>query len=82
MARNYTILSAAGGLNGTFNALTTANLPAGFTASLSYTPTTAILNLTAALGGTGGTGAGGAPAPLPLSINQRNVANALNNFFS
>jgi autotransporter-associated beta strand protein len=82
MTRNYTILSAAGGVNGTFNTLTTTNLPASFTASLSYTPTTAILNLTAALGGTGGTGAGGAPAPLPLSINQRNVANALNNFFN
>jgi autotransporter-associated beta strand protein len=39
VARNYTILSAGGGLNGTFNALTTTNLPAGFTASLSYTPT-------------------------------------------
>jgi autotransporter-associated beta strand protein/T5SS/PEP-CTERM-associated repeat protein len=34
--RAYTILSAAGGLNGTaFNALTTSNLPANFTASLS-----------------------------------------------
>jgi autotransporter-associated beta strand protein len=81
VARNYTILSAAGGVNGAFNALTTTNLPAGFTASLSYTPTSALLNLTAALGG-GGTGAGGGLAPLPLSINQRNVANALNNFFN
>src|SRR6516162_11031055 len=46
--RMYTILSAAGGLGGTtFNALTTSNLPAGFTASLSYTATDAILNLTA-----------------------------------
>ena len=33
VARTYTILSAAGGLGGTtFNALTTTNLPAGFTA--------------------------------------------------
>ena len=38
VSRSYTILSAAGGLNGTtFNALTTSNLPAGFTAKLSYT---------------------------------------------
>src|SRR5262249_58845940 len=48
--RAYTILSAAGGLNGTtFNALTTSNLPANFTASLSYTTTHVILNLTATL---------------------------------
>jgi uncharacterized protein with beta-barrel porin domain len=73
VARNYTILSAAGGLNGTFNALSTANLPPGFTASLSYTSTAAILNLTATLGG------GGACA---FSINQCNVANALNAFFN
>src|SRR5262245_44261268 len=31
VTRNYTILTAAGGLNGTFNSLTTTNLPAGFT---------------------------------------------------
>ncbi len=76
-ARTYTILSAAGGLSGTFSSLTTSNLPAGFTASLGYTATDAILNLTATLGrrpsdvGTGG-----------LSINQTNVAEALNAFFN
>jgi hypothetical protein len=37
VARNYTIVSAASGRNGTFGSLTTSNLPAGFTASLSYT---------------------------------------------
>jgi len=71
VTRTYTILSAAGGLNGTtFNALTTSNLPAGFIASLSYTATDAILNLTGALGTAG------------LSVNQANVANALNAFFN
>jgi outer membrane autotransporter protein len=76
-ARTYTILSAAGGLDGTFNSLITSNLPTGFTASLGYTATDAILNLTATLGrrpsdlGTGG-----------LSINQTNVAEALNAFFN
>jgi outer membrane autotransporter protein len=70
-SRTYTILRTAGGLAGTtFNALTTTNLPAGFTPSLSYSNTEVILNLTAALG-TGG-----------LSGNQRNVAGALNNFFN
>ena len=75
VSRTYTILSAAGGRNGTFNGLTTTNLPAGFTANLSYTASDVILNLTATLGqqqiATGG-----------LSINQRNVANSLNNFFN
>jgi autotransporter-associated beta strand protein len=72
VARTYTILSAAGGLGGTrFNSLITANLPANFATSLSYTPTDVLLNLTAVLGvGTG------------LSQNQRNVAGALNGFFN
>src|SRR5262245_60265333 len=74
--RNYTILSAAGGLNGTFNTLTTTNLPAGFTASLSYGATDVTLNLTANLGGTGALGTSG------LSTNQRNVAGSLNSFFN
>jgi len=89
--RTYTILSAAGGLGGTtFNALTTSNLPAGFTASLSYTATDAILNLTATLGQPVGPSAPGQPsAPsgpgalaCVFSVNQCNVANALNAFFN
>jgi YVTN family beta-propeller protein/autotransporter-associated beta strand protein len=82
--RTYTILSAAGGLNGTtFNALTTSNLPAGFTASLSYTATNAILNLTATLGAPSSAGPSG-PSALAcvFSLNQCNVANALNGFFN
>jgi uncharacterized protein YhjY with autotransporter beta-barrel domain len=64
---------------GAFSSLSTTNLPAGFTASLSYTATDAILNLTATLGqptGPNALGTGG------LSGNQKNVANALNNFFN
>ena len=92
VTRNYTILSAAGGLNGTttFNTLTTSNLPAGFTPSLSYTATDAILNLTATLGQLAGPSALGQPgAPsgpgalaCAFSINQCNVANSLNGFFN
>jgi YVTN family beta-propeller protein/autotransporter-associated beta strand protein len=90
--RTYTILSAVGGLGGTtFNTLSTSNLPAGFTASLSYTATDAILNLTATLGqsavGPSAPGQPSAPSgPSALacafSINQYNVANALNAFFN
>jgi uncharacterized protein with beta-barrel porin domain len=71
VARAYTILSAAGGLGGTtFGTLTTTNLPANFTASLGYTATDVILNLSATLGAPG------------LSINQQNVAGAINAFFN
>jgi outer membrane autotransporter protein len=84
--RAYTILSAAGGLGGTtFNTLTSSNLPAGFTASLSYTATDAILNLTAALGQlASGPSAPSGPGALAciFSVNQCNVANALNAFFN
>src|SRR5262245_2943957 len=87
MTRNYTILSAAGGRSGTFSALTTTNLPAGFSASLSYTATDATLNLTAALGALtilgvpNAPGGSGAPA-CAFNINQCNVANAINAFFN
>jgi autotransporter-associated beta strand protein len=80
MSRMYTILSAGGGLNGTtFNSLVTSNLPAGFIANLSYTNSDVILNLIAALGQPSGPNALGTTG---LSINQLNVANALNGFFN
>jgi autotransporter-associated beta strand protein/T5SS/PEP-CTERM-associated repeat protein len=85
VTRAYTILSAAGGRIGTFNALTITNLPADFVASLSYTATDVILNLTAALGALSTLGvpnaASGAGA-CAFSINQCNVANAINAFFN
>jgi autotransporter-associated beta strand protein len=49
LSRSYTILSAADGRTGTFDALTTSGLPAGFQSSLTYTGTTAVLSLTAQL---------------------------------
>ncbi|MGH6674254.1 MAG: autotransporter outer membrane beta-barrel domain-containing protein [Xanthobacteraceae bacterium] len=68
----YTILDTTGGLGGTtFSGLTTAGLPSGFDASLSYSADDAFLNLSAALG-----------AGTPLNQNQENVANAINNFFN
>ena len=49
VSRNYTILSATGGLGGTTftGGLTTTTLPGGFVASLSYTPTDVLLDLAA-----------------------------------
>jgi autotransporter-associated beta strand protein len=80
--RAYTILSAAGGRIGTFNALTTSNLPANFTPSLSYTATDVILNLTAALGALTPLSGPTASSACAFSINQCNVANAINAFFN
>ena len=67
---SYTILSAAGGLGGTtFDALSSSS---NFSANLSYTPTDVLFNLTAATLGGGTT----------LTLNQQNVANAINGFFN
>jgi autotransporter-associated beta strand protein/T5SS/PEP-CTERM-associated repeat protein len=82
LSHRYTILSAAGGRSGTFNTLTTTNLPAGFSASLSYTATDATLNIVAALGGLSILGGPDALLGNGLNGNQRNVANALNAFFN
>jgi fibronectin-binding autotransporter adhesin len=73
VAKQYTILSAAGGVGGTFNTLANTNLPSGFTSTLSYDATHAYLNLALNF------------APLPnsgLSVNQQGVANAIVNFFN
>lgn len=73
---NYTptpqvVLSAAGGRSGTFGNLVTLGLPPGLLASLSYSPTDVMVNLTAVLG-----------AGTTLTANQGNVAAALNNSFN
>jgi hypothetical protein len=74
LTKQYTILTAAGGLGGTtFASLTNTNLPAGFTDSLSYSGNSAFLNLTAMLGAINTSG---------LNQNQQNVANAINGFFN
>jgi T5SS/PEP-CTERM-associated repeat protein len=56
---------------GTFATLDASNVPAGFTASLAYTPTDVFLDLTTTFGQQAG-----------LNVNQRNVAAALNGYFS
>jgi len=47
VVRSYTILTAAGGRTGTFDALATFGLPPDFGRNVSYTGNTAVLNLTA-----------------------------------
>jgi uncharacterized protein with beta-barrel porin domain len=69
-ARTYTILSASGGIVGTFNSLSTTGLPADFQASLSYTGTDAQLKLIAALEKPGET------------ANESSVARGVDNAFN
>jgi autotransporter-associated beta strand protein len=71
VAKQYTIVSASGGVSGTFGSLVNTNLPPALGAVLSYDANNAYLNLDLAL------------SQLPgLSGNQRNVANALSGFFN
>jgi autotransporter-associated beta strand protein len=69
VAKQYTILNATGGVSGTFGSFA-ANLPTGFTASLSYDAADVFLNIAIS------------PAPAGLNGNQQNVATALANAFN
>jgi uncharacterized protein with beta-barrel porin domain len=71
ISKTYTILSAAGGVSGTFGALTNTNLPSNFIDTLGYDANNAYLNLKL-----------GFVVPGGLNVNQQNVANALSNFFN
>ena len=73
LSKQYDILHATSGLQGTTFSGLTGNVPAGFVQSLSYGPNDVFLSLTANLGGLPGAG---------LNQNQQNVANSLNNFFN
>jgi uncharacterized protein with beta-barrel porin domain len=82
ISKTYTILIAAGGVNGTFApTIVNSNLPANFSDTLSYDGTHAFLNLSLNF----------VPQPAPqaapnfgggLSGDQQAVANALINFFN
>ncbi|MGA8077088.1 MAG: autotransporter domain-containing protein [Xanthobacteraceae bacterium] len=71
VSKQYTILTAAGGVNGTFSGISNVNLPAGTADTLSYSADDVYLNLVP--GFTSYTG---------LTTNQQNVANALSNYFN
>ncbi|WP_244064311.1 autotransporter domain-containing protein [Bradyrhizobium sp. Ce-3] len=78
VARQYTIVNAVGGVNGTFNGPVNTNLPGGFKSSLSYDANNAFLNLALDFtpppsGPNFGSG---------LNVNQQNVANTLVNYFN
>ncbi|MBR0897864.1 autotransporter domain-containing protein [Bradyrhizobium tropiciagri] len=71
IAKQYTILSAAGGRSGTFVGVDSTGLPAGLVATLGYDANNAYLNLTLDYA-----------AKSKLNINQSNVATTLQNFFN
>lgn len=71
LSKRYTIVSATGGINGSFGALASTNLPATVTSQLSYDATHAYLDLQFSFAALTG-----------LTINQRNVANAVTGFFN
>jgi uncharacterized protein with beta-barrel porin domain len=78
VAKQYTILNAAGGVSGTFAGPVNTNLPANFHTSLSYDANNAYLNLL--LNFTPGPSAPNFGSG--LNGNQQNVGNALTNFFN
>ncbi|HLG84923.1 MAG TPA: autotransporter domain-containing protein [Bradyrhizobium sp.] len=72
IAKTYTILTASGGVSGTFApAVVNTNLPAHFHTTLSYDADDAYLNLALNFGIPGG-----------LNRNRQAVGNALTNFFN
>jgi autotransporter-associated beta strand protein len=71
LAKQYTILTAAGGVSGTFGSFDTLGVPTGFKTSLSYDANNVFLNLDLVLAKYAG-----------LNVNQQNVANTLVNFFN
>jgi autotransporter-associated beta strand protein len=73
VARQYTILNAAGGVSGTFSSLVNTDLPANFKSSLSYDANDVYLNLALSFIPPPGSG---------LNANQQNVANAIVGFFN
>jgi T5SS/PEP-CTERM-associated repeat protein/autotransporter-associated beta strand protein len=87
LVRSYTILTAAGGRIGTFDALTTSGLPADFQVSLSHPGNTAVLSLTAELVPEPPPPGPPPPpppqlSPLAFTVNQLNVGHAIDNFFN
>lgn len=71
VSKQYTILTAGGGVSGTFASLVNTNLPGGFSTSLSYDGNDAFLNLVLGFG-----------IPGSLNGNQQAVGNALTNYFN
>jgi len=73
VAKQYTILTATGGVSGMFGSVVNTNLPSGFKTALSYDANDAFLNLSLVFVAPPGSG---------LNGNQQAVGNAITNFFN
>jgi uncharacterized protein with beta-barrel porin domain len=71
VTKKYTIVTAAGGVSGSFNAAVSTNLPTNFHTVLDYDSTHAYLDLVLNFA-----------IPPGIHGNQQNVGNALTNFFN
>jgi autotransporter-associated beta strand protein len=71
LLKQYTILSAEGGVSGTFGPTVVTNLPASIQTALSYDANHAFLNLSLSFAAAG-----------PLTANQQSVGDALSNSFN
>jgi autotransporter-associated beta strand protein len=71
--KTYTILTAGGGVSGTFSGPVNTTLPANFTSALSYDGNNAYLDITLGMS---------LPSGGQLNRNQQNVANVIENFFN
>ncbi len=69
--KQYSILTAAGGVSGTFDGVATSSAPGGLVATLSHDAHHAYLNFALDFG-----------SKSNLNINQQNVATTLTNFFN
>jgi autotransporter-associated beta strand protein len=69
--KKYTILTATGGVSGTFASMTTQNAPSNFHSALSYDANNVYLDMILNFAIPGG-----------LNANQQNVGDALTNFFN
>lgn len=73
VSKKYTILTAGGGVSGTFSGPVNTNLPSGFKTSLSYDANNAYLDLALSFG---------FGVPGGLNGNQQAVGNALTGYFN
>ena len=71
VSKQYTVLTATGGVSGTFDSVVNTNLPSNFHATLTYDATHAYLNLLLNFA-----------IPSNINGNQQSVGNGLTNFFN
>ena len=71
VTKQYSILTAAGGISGTFDGVATSSVPGGLVATLSYDANHAYINFALDFG-----------AKSNLNVNQQNVGTTLTNFFN